>query len=142
MGKAQNRLQALEWDVSTENAFSNLKDKQIDEALSKLLKAGPKAVEKFKKFDKYSEKLCDYYVEGFELFSKYMVKHHPYLDFSTLYMEVVEKEILVDCPSDAIVGNVDMMEDDTIITTEALVDPSPSILFLVSEKHSSWARLF
>lgn len=65
-------------------------------------------------------------MEGFELFCKYMAKHHPDLDFSTLDMEEVEKEILVDFPFDAKAGNADMMEDDTVITTEAPVDPSPS----------------
>lgn len=55
-----------------------------------------------------------------------MAKHHPNLDFSTLDMEEVKKEILANCPSDAIMGNADMMEDDTIIIAEAPVDPSPS----------------
>lgn len=49
--KTQDRLTALEKDVSTEKAFSKLKDKQIDKALAKLQKVGPKAVEKFKKSD-------------------------------------------------------------------------------------------
>ena len=43
-------------------------------------------------------------------------------------MEAVEKEILADHSLiDAATGNVDdRMEDDTTITTEAPVDPSPS----------------
>ena len=47
----------------------------------------------------FRSKLCDYYVEGFELFQKYLAKHHPGLDFSKLDMEAVEKEILADCQS-------------------------------------------
>lgn len=70
MGKTQDHLKTLEQDVSTEKAFSKLKDKQIDKALLKLQKAGLEAVKKFKKSNKYSDKLCDYYVKGFELFSK------------------------------------------------------------------------
>ena len=66
---------------------------------------GSEIVEKFKKSDEYSDKLCDYYVEGFGLFCKYMAKHHPNLDFSTLDMEAVKKEILADCPS------IDAMDD-------------------------------
>lgn len=67
-------------------------------------------------------------MDGFELFRKYMVKHHPDLDFSTLDMEVVEKEILADHPSTgSAVGNVnDRKEDDIIVTVEASMDPSPS----------------
>lgn len=48
--------------MSTEKAFSKLKDKQIDDALAKLQKVGPKAVEKFKKSNEHSDKLCDYYI--------------------------------------------------------------------------------
>ena len=87
-----------------------------------------KAVEKFKKSNTYSDKLCDYYVEGFELFRKYMAKHHPSLDFSTLDMEAVEKEILANHPSTkGEVGNVDdRMEDDTVVIVEAPMDLSRS----------------
>lgn len=38
-------------------------------------------------------------MDGFEIFCKYMARHHPDLDFSTLDIEAVEKEILVDRPS-------------------------------------------
>ena len=57
-------------------------------------KADFEVVEKFKKSNTYFDKLCNYYVEDIELFLKYMAKHHPSLDFSTLVMEAVEKEIL------------------------------------------------
>nr|POF12292.1 hypothetical protein CFP56_67505 [Quercus suber] len=69
-------------------------ERQADKALSKVEKASTKAVEKFKVSDKYSEKLCDYYMEGFELFRKYLAKHHLELNFSNLDMEAVEKEVL------------------------------------------------
>nr|POE85862.1 hypothetical protein CFP56_18211 [Quercus suber] len=85
-------------------------------------------MEKFKKSNEYSEKLCDYYMDGFELFYKFMAKHHPDLDFSTLNMEAVEKEIRADRPStSSIAGNIDdRMEDDVVVTAEAPVDPSLS----------------
>lgn len=123
--------------MSIEKALSKLMDKQIDEALAKLQKVGPEAVEKFKKFYEYSNKLCDYYMEGFELFCKYMAKHHPDLDFSNLDMEEIEREILVNCPSDATIEKMEMMEDDTTVIAKAPTDLSPSnlsqnILFLCS----------
>ena len=75
-------MKTLEKSINTEKAFSKLKDKQIDETLLKVEKAGLEAVERFKVSYKYSDKLCDYYVEG--LFRKYLAKHHPNLDFSNL----------------------------------------------------------
>nr|POE75666.1 hypothetical protein CFP56_74028 [Quercus suber] len=130
MEKAQDRLKILERDVNIEKAFSKLKDKQIDDALLKIQKAGPKAMEKFKKCDEYSNKLCDYYVDGFELFCKYIAKHHPDLDFSTLNLKAVENEILEDCSSNDAEVDIaeDVVGDDTVITTKVPMDPSPSNL--------------
>nr|POF27438.1 hypothetical protein CFP56_08776 [Quercus suber] len=68
--KDKDRLTTLEKSIDTEKAFSKLKDKQIDEALLKVKKAGTEVVEKFKVSDKYSDKLYDYYVDGFDPFSK------------------------------------------------------------------------
>ena len=114
--------------MNIEKAFSKLKDKLINDAQLKIQKVSPKAMEKFKNSNEYSNKLCDYYVDGFELFCKYMAKHHPDLDFSTLDMEMVEKEILADCLStDGLASNVDdRMEDDTVVIAKAPVNPSPS----------------
>ena len=93
----------------------------------KIQKADPKAVEKFKKSDEYLDKLCNYYVDGFELFYKYMAKHHPDLEFFTLDMKAVEKKILEDRPSnDAEADTVeDVVGDDTAIIAEVPMDPSP-----------------
>ena len=40
-------------------------------------KAGPDAIQEFKESDLYSDNLCEYYVKGFELFRRWMAKHHP-----------------------------------------------------------------
>nr|POE48542.1 hypothetical protein CFP56_68279 [Quercus suber] len=90
--------------IDIEKDFSKLKDKQIDEALSKVEKVGLEAVVKFKALDEYLNKLCDYYVEGFDLFRKYLVKHHPKLDFSKLDMKAVKNEVLADRQSTKVVG--------------------------------------
>ena len=66
--KDKNRLKTLEKSIDTERAFSKLKHKQIDKALQKAKKVGLEAVDKFKISNEYSDKLCDNYVEGFELF--------------------------------------------------------------------------
>ena len=101
--KDKDRLKTLEKSIDIEKAFSTMKDKQIDEALLKVQKVSLEAMEKFKVSDEYLDKLCNYYVEGFELFQKYLAKH-PSLDFSKLDMEAVEKEILVDRQSTEGVG--------------------------------------
>ena len=82
------------------------------------------AVEKFKASEEYSDKLCDYYVEGFNLFRKYLAKHHLELDFSKLDTEEVEKEIMVDRPTKAATEN-DVVTD---VTENVPTDPSPSSL--------------
>lgn len=64
--EAQDSLKTLERDMNIKKAFSKLKDKQIDNALHKIQKANPEVVEKVKKSDEYLNKLCDYYVDGFE----------------------------------------------------------------------------
>ena len=86
-------------------------------------------MEKFKNSDEYSDKLCDYYIDGFELFLKYMAKHYPDLDFSTLDMEVVEQEILTNRPLTGVAADhVNDGTKGTVVTIEAPVDPSPSNL--------------
>ena len=94
----------------------------------KIQKADHEAVENFKKSDEYLDKLCDYYVDGFELFCKYMAMHHLNLDFSTLDMKAVEKEILEDRPSNDTEADTteDVVGDDTVFTAEVPMDPSPS----------------
>ena len=99
--KDKDRLKILEKNINFEKAFSKLKDKQIDEALIKVEKAGFEVMEKFKASNGFSNKLRKYYVDCFELFRKYLAKHHPELDFSQLDMEEVEKEMLEDRPSEA-----------------------------------------
>ena len=98
--KDKDHLKLLEKNINFEKAFSKLKDKQIDEALIKVEKAGFEAVEKFKASNGFSNKLREYYVDCFELFRKYLAKHHPELDFTQLDMEEVEKEMLEDRPSE------------------------------------------
>ena len=82
-------------------------------------------MEKFKVSDEYLDKLCNYYVEGFELFQKYLAKH-PSLDFSKLDMEAVEKEILVDRQSTEGVGE----GGDVIAPDEAISVDCRLLLYL------------
>lgn len=126
MEKAQDHLKTLVREVNTEKAFSKLKDKLINDVQLKIQKVGLEAVEKFKKSDEYSNKLCYFYMDGSELFCKYMAKHHPDLDFSTLDMEAVEKETTADRPSHSVAtDNVNSGVEGIIVTAEAPMGPSP-----------------
>nr|POF23520.1 hypothetical protein CFP56_49197 [Quercus suber] len=96
----------LEKSLQVEKDFYKLKDKQIGDLELKLQKVGATAVKAFKDFDKYSDELCGYYVEGFDLLRKWMATHHPDLDFSGLVMDDVEKELFSDRPFEATTENV------------------------------------
>lgn len=122
--KDKDRLKNLEKNIDTEKVFSKLKDKQIDEALKKVVKAGLEAMEKFKAWDEFSDKLYKYYVDGFKLFRNYLARHHPEMDFSKLNMEEVEKEILVDCPIEVAAENEIVLD----AVENVLIDLSPSSL--------------
>ena len=118
----------MEENIDIEKASSKLKDKQIDKALIKVNKASFEAVEKFKAFDEFLDMLCDYYVDGFELFCKYLVKHHLEMDLSQLDMEEVEKEVLEDRPS--VAATEELLEDrpSRVATkSEVILDVAESI---------------
>nr|POF27201.1 hypothetical protein CFP56_08571 [Quercus suber] len=84
----------------------------------------------FKDSDEYSDDLCKYYVEGFDLLVKWMAKHHPGSDLSGLTVEDAEKELMSDRSSEATAEN--MTEEATDIAEEVNeaivvtpVDPVP-----------------
>ena len=135
--KDKDLLKTLEKNIDTQKAFSKLKDKQIDVALMKVEKASFEAVKTFKASDGFSDKLCEYHADGFELFRKYLAKHHPELDFSQLDMEEVEKEMLEDCPFEAtakakgmpgLAGSIPTDEVVPSVTKSIPTNPSPSSL--------------
>nr|POF23818.1 hypothetical protein CFP56_68448 [Quercus suber] len=126
----KDRVAALEESLQVEKDFCKLKDKQIGDLELKLQKPRAIVVQEFKDFDQYSDDLCGYYVEDFNLLKKWMVKYHPNLDLSSLVMGDVEKKLLSDHPSEATAENV--MEEATIVvevigeaTTTTLADPIP-----------------
>ena len=72
----------------------------------KLQTVGATAVHDFKDSDEYSNELCKYYMEVFDLLVKWMAKHHPRLDLSDLAMDDIEKELMSDHPSEVAAENV------------------------------------
>nr|POE88942.1 hypothetical protein CFP56_68459 [Quercus suber] len=76
----KERMVTLEKSLQVEKDFCKLKDKQIGDLELKLENAGAMTIQDFKDSDKYSDELCKYYVEGFDLLMKWMAKHHLGLD--------------------------------------------------------------
>ena len=107
--KAKNdkeRMATLEKSLQVEKDFCRLKDKQIGDLELKLLTVQATKVQDFKDSNEYSDELCKYYMEGFDLLVKWMAKHHPSLDLSGLAVDDVEKELMSDHPSEATAKNV------------------------------------
>ena len=71
-------------------------------------------VQDFKDSDEYSDELCKYFVEGFDLLVKWVAKHHHGLVLSSLAVDNVQKKLMSNRPSEAIVENV--MEEATNVT--------------------------
>nr|POF23521.1 hypothetical protein CFP56_49198 [Quercus suber] len=98
-------------------------DKECVAALEKSLQVE-------KDFYEYSDEFYGYYMEGFDLLRKWVVKHHPDLDLSGLVIGDVEKELLSDCTSEAVTENV-MEKAITVakVTEEATtVTPADPVL--------------
>ena len=80
----------------------------------------------FKDSDVYSDELCGYYVEGFDLLRKWMAKHHPNLDLSGLVMDEVKKKLLANCPSKFITKNVTEKAIDVVKVMEEATITTPA----------------
>ena len=111
----------LQKSLKVEKNFCKLQDKQIGDLELKLQKVGAMVVKEFKDSDKYSNELCRYYVEGFDLLKKWMAKRHPDLDLSSLVMGDVKKELLSDHPSEATIENV---TKEATIVVEVMEEPA------------------
>ena len=107
----KEHVATLEKSLQVEKDFCKLKDKQIGDLELKLQNVRATIVQDFKDSDKYSDKLCKYYMEGFDLLVKWMAKHHPSLDLFGLAVDDVVKKLMSDHPSEATVE--DVMEEAT-----------------------------
>ena len=62
--------------------------------MEKAKKEVEEAVKNFKASDEYSDRMMVEYANGFELLQKYLIKHHPDLNFALLDIEEIEKEMV------------------------------------------------
>ena len=107
----KERMVTLEKSLQVEKDFCKLKEKHIGDIELKLEIVGATTIQDFKDSDKYFDELCKYYVEVFDLLMKWMAKHHPGLDLSSLAMDNVEKVLL---SAEATVENVTKEATDVV----------------------------
>nr|POE84844.1 hypothetical protein CFP56_74197 [Quercus suber] len=93
-------------EVMSSHIQEPVQDKQIGDLELKLENVGATVVQDFKDSDRYSDELCKYYIESFDLLVKWMAKHHPGLDLSGLAVDDVEQEFMSDQPFKATTENV------------------------------------
>nr|POF18905.1 hypothetical protein CFP56_29728 [Quercus suber] len=81
-----------------------------------------KSLQDFEDSNVYSDELCKYCMEGFDLLMKWMVKHHPGLDLSGLAMDDVEKELMSsEAVAEEAIDVAEGMKEATVITPADLV---------------------
>ena len=115
----------LEKGLQVEKDFCKLKDKQIGDLKLKLQNVRATTVQGFKDSDEYFDELCKYYVEGFDLLVKWMAKHHPSLDLSSLVVNNIEKELMSDCPFEVTAENV---TEEAIDVAEGMKEATDPVL--------------
>lgn len=86
----RKQLKTIQAFLSIEKTMSAQKDGQLKQTKKEV----EEAVKNFKVSKEYSDRLMVEYVDGFKLLRKYVIKHHPDLNFSSLDIEEVENEML------------------------------------------------
>ena len=87
MGK---QLKTAQTDLIIEKTLSAQKDDHLEKAKKEV----EEAVRNFKAFDEYSNKMMVEYVDGFGLLQRDLIKHHPNLNFASLNIKEIEKEMV------------------------------------------------
>lgn len=83
-------MKTIQAFLAIEKTMSAQKDGQLKQTKKEV----EEAVKNFKVSKEYSDRLMVEYADGFKLLRKYVIKHHPDLNFSSLYIEEVENEML------------------------------------------------
>nr|XP_023877929.1 uncharacterized protein LOC111990387 [Quercus suber] len=92
----KEKAKTLSDDLRAERQLILEKDEQLLGAKEKLKIIAAKAVEAFQQTDEYNTVLFSWYLKGFELLRRYLVKHPTGVDLENLDLEEVDKEMAVD----------------------------------------------
>lgn len=95
--KAKEKIKKLNESLRVEKMLFVQKDEEIQAALLRTSAEREKVVEQFMKSKHFFDLQFIQYYKGFELFRRWMMKHHSQdVDFSNLDFEAVDIEILAD----------------------------------------------
>ena len=83
-------------DLRAKRQLTLEKDKQLLTAKEWLKTIAARSIEGFQQTDEYNSVLFSWYFKGFELLSRYLVKHPTRVDLQNLDLEVVDQEMATD----------------------------------------------
>ena len=93
---SREKIKALSNKLRAEKLLVKQKDEQLVSANQKVKSIAAKAIQVFQLTDKYNMVLFSWYYKGFELLSRYLVKHGLGIDLEDMDFETIAKEIEAD----------------------------------------------
>ena len=89
----KEKIKALAEELKVEKLLTMQKDKQLQSANQKIKTVAVKAVQAFQIIEQYNIVLFNWYYKGFELLSRYLVKHGLEVDLDNLDFKSINKEM-------------------------------------------------
>ena len=93
---ANEKARVLSDDLREERQLTLEKDEQFQAVRERVKTIAVKSVEAFQQTDEYNTMLFSWYYKGFELLTRYLVKHLIGVNLDNLDFEAVDKEMAVD----------------------------------------------
>ena len=95
--KAKEKVKELKAALKIEKKIVIQKDEEVQAALLRTDEEHEKVIAKFLKSDHFSDMQFEQYFKGFELFCRWMIKHHSHVaNFANLDFEAIDTKILAD----------------------------------------------
>ena len=93
---AKEKLKTLTEELRVEWELTREKDEQLAATRERAKGLAAKAIEGFQQTEEYNTILFSWYFKGFELLSRYFIKHPSRVDLEKLDLEEVDKEMAAD----------------------------------------------
>ena len=93
---AKEKLKTLTEELRVEQELTREKDEQLAATRERAKGLAAKAIEGFQQTEEYNTVLFSWYFKGFELLSRYFIKHPSGVDLEKLDLEEVDKEMAAD----------------------------------------------